>query len=321
MKNIKIKYIYSKRIEQRRDFSLRKRRVGQSDLYVSELGLGAMSFKTKDDAINIVRTAIEKGVNFIDTADLYGFGENETWIGEAIKPYRDDVIIATKVGNRWEKGKSGWTWDPSKTYIKEAVKASLKRLKLEYIDLYQLHGGTIEDPIEETIEAFEELKEEGLIRYYGISSIRPNVIKKYLSLSNIVSIMMPYSLLDRRAEELFPLIKSKQVSVIVRGPLAQGALTEEFSTKTPSDGVLHYTQSDVFELMDKIKNMESRTITEVALQFALHDPVVATIIPGASSLAQFIKNFDAAATSPLSQEEINRLKTWTKEAKFEKHRD
>jgi len=299
---------------------MRKRKIGQSDLTVSQLGLGAMSFKTKEDAINIIRTAIEKGINFIDTADLYGYGDNETWVGEAIQPYRDDVIIATKVGNRWERGKTGWTWDPSKAYIKEAVKASLKRLKLEYIDLYQLHGGTIDDPIEETIEAFEELKKEGLIRYYGISSIRPNVIKKYLSLSNIVSIMMPYSLLDRRAEELFPLIKSKQVSVIVRGPLAQGALTEAYAKKIPSDGVLNYSQAEVFQLIEKLKSMD-RSITELALQFAIHDPVVATAIPGASSLKQLLANLDAGLKPPLAEEEIQRLKFWTKEAIFENHRD
>lgn len=299
---------------------MKKRRIGQSDLYASELGLGAMSFQTKEDAITIVRTAIEKGINFIDTADLYGYGDNEMWVGEAIRPYRDDVIIATKVGNRWEEGKTGWIWDPSKAYIKEAVKASLKRLNVEYIDLYQLHGGTIDDPIEETIEAFEELKEEGLIRYYGISSIRPNVIKKYLSLSNIVSIMMPYSLLDRRAEELFPLIKSKQVSVIVRGPLAQGALTEKYATKTPQDGVLNYTRDEVFELIGKLKSL-NRKVTELALQFAIHDPVVATTIPGASTLSQLFENLDAGMKAPLTNEEAKLLKTWTKEAIFEKHRD
>ena len=115
----------------------------------------------------------------MDTADLYDFGTNEEIVGEAIKNRRQDLILATKGGNRFEKGKPGWDWDPSKAYIKEAVKQSLKRLQTDYIDLYQLHGGTIDDPIDETIEAFEELVEEGVIRYYGISSIRPNVIKEY----------------------------------------------------------------------------------------------------------------------------------------------
>lgn len=299
---------------------MRKRKIGQSDLYASELGLGTMSFKTKNEAITIVRTAIERGVNFIDTADLYGFGEIESWIGEVIQHHREDVILATKVGNRWEEGKTGWEWDPSKTYIKEAVKASLKRLNIDYIDLYQLHGGTIQDPIEETIEAFEELKQEGFIRYYGLSSIRPNVIKKYLSISNIVSIMLPYSLLDRRAEELFPLLKEKQVSVIARGPLAKGALTEEDTIKTPSEGVLNYTKSEVLRLNEKIKTLGQRSNTETALQFSLSEPTVASIIPGASSLKQLEKNIEAVTKTKLSNEEIKTLKAWTKAAKFEKHR-
>lgn len=294
--------------------------MGHSDLYVSELGLGAMSFRTEEEAITIVRTAIEHGINFIDTADLYRFGENEAWIGQAIQHNRDDVILATKVGNRWENGKPEWTWDPSKTYIKEAVKASLKRLNTDYIDLYQLHGGTIDDPIEETIEAFEELKQEGLIRHYGLSSIRPNVIKKFLSLSNIVSIMLPYSLLDRRAEELFPLFQERNISVIARGPLAKGALTDLSIEKTPADGFLHYTKSEVLSLKDKIQAMQSRTITEVALQFSLSEPTVASIIPGASSLSQLKSNLKAATQSPLSKQEIDTLKSWTKEAKFEIHR-
>lgn len=106
--------------------------------------------------------------------------------------------------------------DPSKAYIKEAVKHSLRRLQTDYIDVYQLHGGTIDDPIDETIEAFEELQQEGVIRYYGISSMRPNVIREYVKRSRIVSVMMPYSLLDRRAEEWFPLLKQHHISVIAR---------------------------------------------------------------------------------------------------------
>src|SRR5699024_6403991 len=98
------------------------------------------------------------------------------------------------------------SWDPSKKHIKTAVKQSLQRLHTDYIDLYQLHGGTIDDPIDETIEAFEELKTEGLIREYGISSIRPNVIKQYIEKSSIRSVMMQYNLLDRRPEETMRLL-------------------------------------------------------------------------------------------------------------------
>ena len=107
---------------------------------------------------SIIHAAYEEGINFFDTADLYDYGENEKIIGTTLKPFRDKVILATKVGNRPINKRDGWCWDPSKTYIKEAVKKSLKRLNTDYIDLYQLHGGTIRDPIDETIEAFEELK-------------------------------------------------------------------------------------------------------------------------------------------------------------------
>ncbi|MBW7462026.1 aldo/keto reductase, partial [Paenibacillus sepulcri] len=131
-----------------------------------------------------------------------------------------DVIVATKVGNRREPGKEGWSWDPSKAYIQAAVKESLRRLGTDYIDLYQLHGGTIGDPIGETIEAFEELKRDGLIRHYGISSIRPNVIREYVRRSGIVSVMNQYSMLDRRAEEeVLPLLAEHEIGLIARGPL------------------------------------------------------------------------------------------------------
>ena len=121
----------------------------------------------------------------------------------------------------------GWTWDSSKAHIMEAVKKSLMRLGTDYIDLYQLHGGTMEDNVDETIDAFESLKKDGLIRQYGISSIRPTVIKRFLDNSSAVSVMMQYSLLDRRPEEWFPMIHDAGASVITRGTIAKGFLTAE----------------------------------------------------------------------------------------------
>ena len=142
-----------------------------------------------------------------------------------------------------EQDQTGWSWDPSKSYIKEAVKQSLKRLGTDYIDLYQLHGGTIEDPIDETIEAFEELKAEGYIRYYGISSIRPNVIREYVKKSNIVSVMMQYSILDRRPEEeALPLLHEHGISVVTRGPLAKGLLSDKMLEKVSQKGYQDYSQ-------------------------------------------------------------------------------
>ena len=203
---------------------MRSNRLGSSDLLVSEIGLGCMSLGTDPRrAADIVHRAVELGVTFFDTADLYDRGVNEELVGRALRGVRDRVVIASKVGNRWREDGSGWDWDPSKAYIRQAVEGSLRRLGVEVIDLYQLHGGTIDDPVDETIEAFEELKAEGLIRYYGLSSIRPNVIREYVRRSNIASVMMQYSLLDRRPEEeVFGLLLDHGVSVIVRGPVAKG---------------------------------------------------------------------------------------------------
>lgn len=139
-----------------------------------------MSLSTdKKKATGIIDMALDAGINYFDTADLYDFGANEEMIGTILGKRRQDVIVATKVGNRWTEGKEGWHWDASPSYIKEAVRASLKRLGTDYIDVYQLHGGTFEDDWDGIIETFEDLKTDGLIREYGISSIRPNVLKRF----------------------------------------------------------------------------------------------------------------------------------------------
>jgi aryl-alcohol dehydrogenase-like predicted oxidoreductase len=285
-----------------------------------------MSLGTEEKhAVSLIDEAIDQGINYFDTADLYDFGQNEELVGKAIKHRRNEIILATKVGNRWKEDKTGWSWDPSKTYIKEAVKQSLQRLQTDYIDLYQLHGGTIEDHIDETIEAFEDLKQEGVIRHYGISSIRPNVIKEYLKKSSIVSIMMQYSLLDRRPEEWFSLIKENGVSVIARGPLAKGLLTEKPLAvkleKLQAKGYLSYTMEELEKLLSELQYVDtSRTMTELALQYCLHQDVVGTVIPGASKIQQLIENAAAGLTESLTTETYNKLQKLAKLDKYEQHR-
>lgn len=116
-------------------------RLGQSDLYVSAMGLGCMTLGTDEvKAAAIIHEALDHGINFLDTADLYDEGRNEEIVGQAIRHRRADVILATKVGNRRIPGQEGWSWDASKSYIRSAVKESLRRLQTDYIDLYQLHG-------------------------------------------------------------------------------------------------------------------------------------------------------------------------------------
>jgi aryl-alcohol dehydrogenase-like predicted oxidoreductase len=305
-----------------------KRQIGNSDLYVSKMGLGCMSLGTDEKkAKEIVQTALENGINYFDTADLYDFGRNEEIVGNALKDVRDDVIIATKVGNRWNDVNEGWRWDPSKEYIKSAVKDSLSRLKVDYIDYYQLHGGTIEDNFEESIEAFEELREAGYIRYYGISSIRPNVIKKVLSQSSIQSVMMQYSLLDRRPEEWMELLDDHHVSIIARGPLAKGLLSEKMlskaSDKIKENGYLDYSYAELEEVLRSIreKAADTRSMNELALQYDLAHSSVASVIPGASSTRQLKENIEAVNGPPLSAEEVDVLTQLTKRSRYEQHRD
>ncbi|NPC93166.1 aldo/keto reductase [Bacillus sp. WMMC1349] len=298
---------------------MEKRMLGHSDLKVSEVGLGCMSLGTdKQQALAILDEALALGINYLDTADLYDFGRNEEMVGEAIKARRKDIILATKVGNRWEDGKSGWYWDPSKAYIKEAVKKSLKRLQTDYIDLYQLHGGTIADNIDETIEAFEELKQEGVIRYYGISSIRPNVIKEFVKKSSIITVMMQYSLLDRRPEEWLSFLTEHKVSLIARGSLAKGLLTEK---PVSNSGYLAYPNEELLKVKTDIKKTApDLTMTEMALKYILAQPGVGAVIPGASNLTQLRENTMAVGGRQLTDQEMKALRFYTKRNVYTVHR-
>ncbi|MBM7646218.1 aryl-alcohol dehydrogenase-like predicted oxidoreductase [Scopulibacillus daqui] len=303
---------------------MKKNQLGTSDLYVSEIGYGTMSLpKSERNAVYLVNKAIDEGVNFFDTADLYDYGRIEEVLGKAIKGKRDQIILATKAGNHWEPGKEGWFWDPSKAYIKEAVKKSCQRLNTDYIDLFQLHGGTIEDPIDETIEAFEELVQEGIIRYYGISSIRPNVIREYVKKSSIVSVMMQYSILDRRPEEeMLDFLKENNVSVIARGPVGKGILSDNGLNKIPEKGYLDYTSEECRTLVAQLKEKtnSARLLSHTAIRYVLAHPAVAATIPGASREEQLISNLQAADSPDLSDQEIQMIKELSKANQYKQHR-
>jgi len=299
---------------------MKRNRLGRSDLAVSEIGLGCMSLGTDEEkAVNVIHEALDRGVNFFDTADLYDAGRNEEIVGKALKGRRSSVILATKVGNRRIPGREGWVWDPSKSYIKSAVKDSLRRLQTDYIDLYQLHGGTIEDPIDETIEAFEELKEAGVIREYGISSIRPNVIREYAARSNIVSVMSQYSMLDRRPEEaVLPLLAERKIGLIARGPVAKGLLSRSGAAKA-AKGYLDYTPEELLAIIQELQK-GPRDPVHTALRYVLAHPAVATAIPGASSIEQLRHNLEAGEAPPLAAEELEAIRRLSKANVYEAHR-
>ncbi|MDO3411703.1 aldo/keto reductase [Saccharibacillus sp. CPCC 101409] len=288
---------------------MKRNTLGQSDLQVSEIGLGCMSIGTEEKtAVHLLHEALDLGINLLDTADLYDAGRNEELVGQAIKGRRSDVVLATKVGNRRIPGQEGWAWDASKGYILSAVKDSLRRLGTDYIDLYQLHGGTLEDPIDETIEAFEQLKREGVIRCYGISSIRPNVIREYVSRSNIVSVMSQYSIFDRRPEEeVLPLLESKGIGLIARGPVASGMLADGGDTKL-SKGLLGYGEEELRLFRESIRSAADRSLTETALRYPAAAPAVACVLAGASSIEQLRANAEAASKPPLRGEELTAIR-------------
>ncbi|HEY2492758.1 MAG TPA: aldo/keto reductase [Paenibacillus sp.] len=302
---------------------MKTRKLGSSDLLMSEIGLGRMSLGTEESsAIPLIHQALEQGVNFLDTSDLYDAGRNEEIVGKAIQGRRDQVILSTKVGNRRVEGQDNWIWDPSKQYIIAEVKESLRRLQTDYIDLYQLHGGTMEDPIDETIEAFEQLKQEGLIRYYGISSIRPNVIREYVQKSNIVSVMSQYSILDRRPEEeILPLLSDHDISLIVRGPVAKGILSAGGDRKVDMK-YMNYSSDELHNVRERLQSLvqEHRSMAHIAIQYVLADPTVAVVIPGASSLQQLLDNIAAGDTAPLTEEELAFIRENSKEDLYEQHR-
>lgn len=302
---------------------MKKNRLGTSDLIVGEIGLGCMSLGTDESkVIPLLHEALDLGINFLDTADIYDNGHNEELIGKAIKGRRSDVIIASKVGNTRVEGQDGLVWNPSKAHIMEAVKESLRRLQTDYIDLYQLHGGTLDDNIDETIEAFAQLKREGLIREYGISSIRPNVIREYVDRSHIVSIMSQYSILDRRPEEeVLPLLTQKGISVVVRGAVASGALADGREDKAQK-GYLDISGEDVISLRQQLEPLiqADRSLSQTAIQYVLAHPAVAVLAAGASSSQQLRENVEAASSPALTDDELQMVRSIRPANQYTQHR-
>lgn len=295
------------------------KKLGKSDLNISRIGFGCMSLKNNHaENEKILHKALEYGINFFDTADLYDKGMNETSAGKALKGKREQAVIATKAGNQWREDGSGWDWNPRKKYILTAVEESLKRLQTDYIDLYQLHGGTIDDPIIETIEAFELLQKQGKIRYYGISSIRPNVIREYVNHSNIVSVMMQYSLLDRRPEEVcLPLLQQHRIGVLARGSVASGLLVNK-----PAKHYLNYNEDRVETAATAIKNLSGprRSPAQTAIQFVLQNTAITSAVVGIRTAEQLKDAVDTMTVPGLTDTETEQLRKSIEKNFYNEHR-
>lgn len=283
---------------------------------MSLAGFGCMSLgKEENNATQLLNEAYESGINFFDTANIYDDGVNELIVGKAFSDKRENIIIGTKVGNERQPDGS-LKWNPGKNYILQEADKSLKRLNTDYIDLYQLHGGTMEDNIDETIEAFEILKSMGKIRYYGISSIRPTVIREYVKKSDISTVMLQYSLLDKRPEEtVIPLLKKKNKGIICRGGLAQGLLAGK-SPKT----YLGRNETEVSDIIEKIKQRIQRPLYEIALQYIISEKGIWSVVTGIRTRKHLEDHLKSINAAPLSSEELKFLREAIPADFYKEHR-
>lgn len=295
------------------------RQLGKSDLKISRIGFGCMSLHPEQkDFFDMIDLALDEGVNYFDTADLYDKGGNEEMLGKAFKGRRDKVIIASKAGNQWRPDGSGWDWNPRKDYILKCAEASLKRLQTDYIDLFMLHGGTIDDNIMESIEAFEILLQQGKIRYYGLSSIRPNVIRVHVNYGKLVSVMTQYSLLDRRPEEeTLNLLHKNNIGVLVRGSVGTGLLLN----KQPAPYLDHSVEEiEAAQAAVKSVSGKNRTEAQTAIQYVMHHPAVTSVVVGMHTRKQIEDAAGALSAKQLTDDEIEFLKNKIPARKYLHHR-
>jgi len=309
------------------------RELGKTGIKVSEIGFGAWAIggpteasgvpigwgRTSDDeSLATIRRARDLGVTFFDTADSYGFGRSESLLGIVLSRKRQDVVIATKVGNA-RNTVGELRKDFTKQHIFVAVDGSLRRLRTDYIDLYQLHNPTLQDLRREEIqEAMERLQEVGKIRYWGVSVSSPEDGIEIMTHGWGYALQVLYNVLNQApADHLFPMAKEKGYGIIVRVPLASGLLTGKFRADTvfPADDVRQnfLTPRRLQEATDRVDEVKSiiggtaRNLAEGALRFVLAHDAVSTVIPGARNVHQIEMNV-AATEGRLPADVVEKLR-------------
>ena len=306
---------------------MKKRKLGNSGLEVSAIGLGCMGmsqsyppFPEKGEAISLLRSAVELGVTFFDTAEVYGPYTNEELVGEALEPYRDKVVIATKFGYHIQNGKSAGL-DSRPETIRKAVEGSLKRLRTDHIDLLYQHRVDPNVPIEEVAETVGQLMKEGKVLYWGLSEAGAQTVRRANAVLPLTAIQSEYSMWYRKPEEgLFPALEELGVGFVAFSPLGKGFLTGRFNKDTRFDSTdfrssiprfkpenLEVNQ-DLLELIKDIAAKKNATPAQIALAWVLAQKPWIVPIPGTKKLERLKENLGAQDIEFSAQElaEINK---------------
>lgn len=303
---------------------MKYRILGRTGLSVSEIGFGAWAIggasygPTRDeDSVEALASAWEHGVNFFDTADIYGNGHSEELIGKFLKGHRGQAVIATKAGWDFYHGGVKKNFDPD--YLRFACEESLKRLQTDWIDLYQLHNPTLE-MIEqgEVFQVLDELKSSGKIRFYGVSVYVSREAQAVIRSGKPDAIQLIFNLIDQRpVAEVFPEAEAKGVGVIAREPLACGLLTGKYSAESrfpKNDHRNRWARERMASDLKKLERLKSLLpahrvpLVQAALEFILSFEAVSVVIPGAKTKAQVLEHVQASEAPELRIQEISLLR-------------
>jgi aryl-alcohol dehydrogenase-like predicted oxidoreductase len=316
---------------------MRYNQLGRTGVFVSELCLGTMTFGggegiwrqigdlQQNDAERLVGRALDAGINFIDTADVYAGGLSEQITGQALKNLkvpRDKVVVATKVFG--QTGEFPNARGASRYHILDGIKASLKRLQLDHVDLYQIHGFDPATPIEETVRALDTLVQHGHVRYVGVSNwaawqiVKALGIAERLGTARFESLQAYYTLAGRDLErELVPMLQSEGLGLMVWSPLAGGLLSGKYGREQQAEAGSRRTSFDfppvdrerAYDCIDAMREIAAAkqvSVAQIALAWLLHQPVVSSVIVGAKKIEQLDDNI-AATSVELSPDELAKL--------------
>ena len=307
---------------------MKKRKLGRSNLEVSALGLGCMGMsfsygppKDKQEMILLLHAAVERGVTFFDTAEVYGPLANEELVGEALAPFRKDVVIATKFG--WAPGpgdRERWSALNSRPeHIKEAVEGSLKRLKLDAIDLYYQHRVDPNVPIEDVAGAVKDLIREGKMKHFGLSEASAETIRRAHAVQPVTALQSEYSLWFRRPEqEIFPTLEELGIGFVPYSPLGKGFLTGKIASDTKFDSTDFRSTLPRFRpenmdanqamvaLLDRFATEKKATPAKIALAWLLAKKPWIVPIPGTTKLGRLEENIGAAEIE-LTADELRQI--------------